>query len=60
VNAYTLFGVNQDISTFWEEEYPGREALWLKDQSYLDASLAWKRPPGVYGDPGLMILNGVS
>ena len=46
VNAYTLFGVNQELNTFFRKEYPGREAHWQKAWGYLDTSLAW-RTPGV-------------
>ena len=47
VNIYTFFRVNLGINSLCGKEYPGREAHWLKDQGYLDTSLAWRRTPGV-------------
>jgi hypothetical protein len=50
VNAYTLFQVNQGLNTLCRREYLGRDFYWLKGQGYLDASLAWRRIPGVIPD----------
>ena len=60
VNAYTLFRVNLGINSFCGKEYPGRDAHWLKVQSYLNTSLAWRTPGVMLYDSVPMVLSGLS